>query len=341
MITYNHGDFLRDAIHGVLMQEADFPIELVLSNDHSPDDTHALIQDIVSEHPRGSWIQYIHHPQTLGMMRNGLDNLQRCRGDYIAFCEGDDAWTDPLKLQIQVTEMQKHPDCDLCFHPARVFFGRTKTDSLYAFHSHKPKVFSASEVLMGGCDFCPTASLLLKKSIIDQLPDFYAEAPVGDYFLKALGSLQGGALYLNRVMSIYRRNTSFSWTAEMQALQNRATFFSRFVDSLQKLDKHLQHILQKEIHFEIERQYRNLAITYLEHGLHGQYKTLFDLYKNNHISRTRIWFFYYLGKITKSPKLTHFLERVFFCHPNPFKRAYRKAIQKLHLKRYQKAFSIF
>lgn len=102
MITYAHEKFIREAIEGVLMQECNFEVELIIANDCSPDNTDEVIQDILNNHHKSHWIKYIRHKENKGMMPNFIYALQQCKGKYIALCEGDDYWTDPLKLKKQV-----------------------------------------------------------------------------------------------------------------------------------------------------------------------------------------------------------------------------------------------
>ena len=110
MITYGHEKFIEEAINGVLMQECDFVVELIIANDCSPDKTDAVIQNILCNHPRASWIKYIKHDKNLGMMPNFIFAMQECKGKYIALCEGDDYWTDPSKLQKQVDFLEANSD---------------------------------------------------------------------------------------------------------------------------------------------------------------------------------------------------------------------------------------
>ena len=70
MITYGQEKYIREAIEGVLMQECDFEVELILSNDCSPDRTDEIIQDIIKNHPKGCWIKYFKHESNIGMMPN-------------------------------------------------------------------------------------------------------------------------------------------------------------------------------------------------------------------------------------------------------------------------------
>jgi glucosyltransferase len=114
MITYGHEDYIREAIEGVLMQECDFEIELIVANDCSPDKSDTVIQHILENHSKGSVIKYIKHASNIGMMPNFIFAIQQCQGKYIALCEGDDYWTDPLKLQKQFNILEKNSEFKFC-----------------------------------------------------------------------------------------------------------------------------------------------------------------------------------------------------------------------------------
>ena len=110
MITYGHEKYIREAIEGVLMQECNFEVELILANDCSPDKTDEVIQDILKNHPKAFWIKYVKHDKNIGMMPNFLFALNHCKGEFIALCEGDDYWIDTLKLQKQVSFLESNEE---------------------------------------------------------------------------------------------------------------------------------------------------------------------------------------------------------------------------------------
>lgn len=116
MITYAHENYIKQAIEGVLMQEYQGEIELIVSNDKSPDATDEVIKKIIAEHPNGNWIKYTNHTENLGMMPNFIWALQQAKGEYIAACEGDDYWIDTLKLQKQVDFLKNNADFIICGH---------------------------------------------------------------------------------------------------------------------------------------------------------------------------------------------------------------------------------
>ena len=103
--TYNHADFIQEAIDSVLMQETNFSFEVIIGDDASTDGTSEIIDRYHREYP--SKIKVLRSNENLGKYTgNGRLNLIRelraCRGKYIALLEGDDYWLNPLKLQKQV-----------------------------------------------------------------------------------------------------------------------------------------------------------------------------------------------------------------------------------------------
>lgn len=108
MITYNHEKYIEEAIEGVLMQTITFPIELIIANDNSPDNTDDIVKNILKNHSKSFIIRYINQKENKGMIANFIDALSQCSGKYIAFCEGDDYWVDHLKLQRQVNFLEEN-----------------------------------------------------------------------------------------------------------------------------------------------------------------------------------------------------------------------------------------
>jgi len=125
MITYGHENYIEEAIKGVLMQEVNFEVELIIANDCSPDNTDNIIKEIQKSNKKGYWIKYLRQQENIGMTANMLFALQHCKGKFIAFCEGDDYWTDPLKLQKQVDYLLSNPDIRLIYTGYNIFIQNT------------------------------------------------------------------------------------------------------------------------------------------------------------------------------------------------------------------------
>lgn len=141
MITYGHEQYIAEAVHGVLMQDTDFEIELIISNDKSPDNTDAVVRKIISEHAKGNIIKYTSHQENLGMIKNFNWTLNQTKGKYIAICEGDDYWTDPLKLQKQVDLLQNNPNAKFCFTDVDIFMQQDNKLFKSRFKNDKTKYY--------------------------------------------------------------------------------------------------------------------------------------------------------------------------------------------------------
>ena len=113
-ITYNHEPYLRQALDGFLMQRTTFPVEIILAEDCSSDGTRAICEEYLVKYP--DKIKYIYRDHNVGYNENEYEAMCAADGKYIAYCEGDDYWTDPQKLQKQVDFLEAHPDYSVCWH---------------------------------------------------------------------------------------------------------------------------------------------------------------------------------------------------------------------------------
>ena len=124
MITYNHVPYIAQAIEGVLQQKTNFPVELVIGEDCSTDGTREIVFDYQKKFLQ--IIRVITSDQNVGTKINGYRTMKACRGKYIAFCEGDDYWHHPEKLQKQVDYMESHPECGMVFSDCDVYYNDSK-----------------------------------------------------------------------------------------------------------------------------------------------------------------------------------------------------------------------
>ena len=113
MTAYNHAPYIGRAIEGVLSQRTTFAVELVLSDDCSTDGTGAICRDYAARYP--DRIRLLTGDVNVGMRANYRRTIEACRGRYVAMCDGDDWWCDPLKLQRQVEALEADPACGLSY----------------------------------------------------------------------------------------------------------------------------------------------------------------------------------------------------------------------------------
>ena len=264
-ITYNHENYIRDAIEGFLMQKADFPFEIVIHDDASTDATADIIREYERKHP--DIIKPIY--QTENQYSKGghatLLTFKAAKGKYLALCEGDDYWIDPLKLQKQITGMEKYPECCISFHPAvKRFVDGSGDDEMVGLYSNKTTIIPVEDIILSRWGHIPTASIILNRSVVPRIFSFFnlaKDAPVGDYYIRVLGAENGGALYLNDIMSVYRYMVpgSFSKRMSKSSSDEEALWYRRTIISLAKLNTFTDSKYSKLLDIRKKRNYSGVV----------------------------------------------------------------------------------
>jgi glycosyltransferase involved in cell wall biosynthesis len=113
-LTYNHVNYINQCLNGFLMQQCDFEYEILIHDDASTDGTSDIIREYQKKYPEIiKPIIQTENQYSKGIGVNRVYNFPRAKGKYIALCEGDDFWTDPLKLQKQVDFLETNPEYSL------------------------------------------------------------------------------------------------------------------------------------------------------------------------------------------------------------------------------------
>jgi len=224
MITYNHENFIEEAINGVLMQECDFEIELILANDCSPDKTEKIIRDIITSHPKGSLIKYFRHKENIGMQPNVYFAVEQCKGKYIAMCEGDDYWTDPLKLQKQIDFLELNSSFVACFHKVSIL--EENGSIVEDYITNVPSNYQTIEDIASKGNYIHTPSVVFR-NIIKEFPPEMTLSPLGDYFLYMLLAEHGNFKYIEENMAVYRNGVGVfsSQTQNSKIINTQVAFF--------------------------------------------------------------------------------------------------------------------
>lgn len=116
-LTFNHAPFIAECLDGFLMQQTSFPVEILIHDDASTDGTAEIVKSYAEKHPGLIFPLFEQENMYSQGFASKMDlfNYRRAKGKYIAYCEGDDYWTDPLKLQKQVDFLEAHPEYSCCF----------------------------------------------------------------------------------------------------------------------------------------------------------------------------------------------------------------------------------
>jgi len=220
--VYNHETYIQSAIDSFLSQITTFSFEILIHDDASTDTSPQIIQKYQQKYP--NLIKPIFQNENQYSQGKKITPIlaKVAKGEYIAICEGDDYWIDPKKIQKQIDALMKNPDCDLAFHPCHTFLDSDpKINTVHNNYYTSIKVIDVEDVILGGGGFCPSAALLIKKSIFDQLPDWFNSTHAGDYYLQVFGALNGGALFLPDIMSAYRHSRPDSLTTTIRTYDSK------------------------------------------------------------------------------------------------------------------------
>ncbi|MBR3449824.1 MAG: glycosyltransferase [Bacteroidales bacterium] len=216
--VYNHGPYLRNALDGFIMQQVSFPIEILIHDDASTDNSAEIIREYENRYP--DLFRPIYETENQYHKQHLWADIQfpRAQGKYIALCEGDDYWTDPLKLQKQVDYMEAHPDCSLCFTNAIIhWYDGAHEDSVFA--QFEEKDYSGVQL----CEkwISPTASFVFKTEFCKEFAQIvhkYLEIIIGDSPL-LLTCAQNGKIHgIPDITCVYGKHES-AWTQYTDALK--------------------------------------------------------------------------------------------------------------------------
>jgi glycosyltransferase involved in cell wall biosynthesis len=206
MITYNHERFIAQALESVLAQRTDFPYEVVVGEDCSTDHTLGVALECQHRHP--DRIRVLAREKNLGMLRNLVATYQACRGKYIAFLEGDDYWTDPAKMQMQVDFLESHSEFSICFHNALEVEDESG-EALGASCRHIRETSTVEDLAYAL--YIPTCSALIRKAAIRTFPDWFFEMPMGDWPILLLAAQRGKIRFMDKVMAHHRCHAGGVW----------------------------------------------------------------------------------------------------------------------------------
>lgn len=213
MTTYNHENFIAKAIDSVLKQKTKFNYEIIIGEDYSTDNTRNIVKAYKEKYQ--DKIRLFLPEKNLGMMAMTLATYSMCRGRYIAMLDGDDYWTDPLKLQKQVDFMENNPEYSFCFHNVSEY---NELDDIILQTSH-PSYNNADYSLIADSFIkadtpAYTLSVVFRNILDNPLPKWYHELPWGDVGLFCLLFKYGRAKYFTDNMGCYRVHNGGAYSGE-------------------------------------------------------------------------------------------------------------------------------
>jgi len=210
MVTYNHEKYISEAIEGVLLQNTDFRIKLFITDDKSPDQSAIICQQYADKYP--DLIDFECFSENKGMMENWQYNLNKCiqsGADYIALCEGDDYWTDPLKLQKQVDFLEENQEFGMVCTDYHKYYQESGKYKYNCFKFDKYKDEVKFEDYVFDRSTIGTKTVVLRRSLLvdytkEVLDNLNMEFNVGDTPLWLYVAIKSRIKVLKDVTAIYR-----------------------------------------------------------------------------------------------------------------------------------------
>ncbi|WP_165771508.1 glycosyltransferase [Vreelandella nigrificans] len=212
--TYNHVDFIEDAIKGFVAQKTDFPFEVIIHDDASTDGTQEVIKKYARKYPE--LIRPIYQIENQYSQGKRVGQLVKVSNStkYIASCEGDDYWTDSNKLQLQFDFMESNPEYSVCYHNAVVVKG-DKLISQSKLPGREKRDFSREDLLLNNC-FLLTLSRFCRKSevLAESIPERVRVSNGDNLTISRLGLL-GKGKYLDGINpAVYRQHNQSVWSSK-------------------------------------------------------------------------------------------------------------------------------
>ena len=227
--VYNHEAFLRKCLEGFVMQKTTFRFEVFVHDDASTDNSPHIIREYAQRYPdiiKPFFETENQYSKNDGQFMSITYSPLYLTGKYLAICEGDDYWTDPLKLQKQVDYLENHPGCSLCCHNATLhWYDNRFPDKPYT--QLEDRDYTAHEIICSW-ETPATASFVFRSSLVKGYLDCMEKHPgiiIGDIPLLLHCSKQGSIHAFSDTMSVYGKHNG-GWTQSFDAEKMYAHAYS-------------------------------------------------------------------------------------------------------------------
>ncbi len=226
--TYNLDKFITEALDSFLMQETSFPFEIVIDDDCSSDTTVEIIKKYMDKYPNIMNANLLN--KNIGVRKNFIQNLQRARGKYIAPCDGDDYWTDPLMIQKHIDFLEDNNDYVVSYGALEPLFEKGITKRNFNWNTEDKEAIDIQKSFLGTgiCAVC-----FRNVDIIKHYPFEHHCAPIDDNFLGSMLGAYGKGKFLEEVATAkYRQHGNSDYTSKthrQKALMYQQTYFALYM----------------------------------------------------------------------------------------------------------------
>jgi len=273
-ITYNHEKFIAQCIEGIMMQKTNFLFEYIIGEDCSTDGTLKIVQEYAAKYP--DVIRIMTDEKNVGAVENDNRTDRACRGKYVAFCEGDDFWTDPYKLQKQIDFLEANEQYGMVHSSFSCLNGDKLVENVWK-NKKIPEGNVLDDLISGNyiatATVCIRNEFLQKIRIANQIKE--SKWRMGDYPLWIEVAAQSQIAYMPDVTMCYRVHPDsathgLDWNGDFKFFQSRyqiKNFYAEKYDRKQLtpfLDKMYHRELLKYSIFLKDKELRKSCVEYFQ-----------------------------------------------------------------------------
>ncbi|WP_340005281.1 glycosyltransferase [Paenibacillus sp. FSL K6-0276] len=253
LVTYNHENYIIQAIESILEQKTTFGFEIVVADDCSNDNTLSIIQQYAQEYP--GKFRILEKESNLGITLNYKRGFAACKGEYIAILEGDDFWTDPLKIQKHVDFLESNKACVMTFNQFVVHDMKKKRYNVQPWNWDRSfQLITVSELVLdnfiGNFSTC-----VYKAQYLKQLDNSLYELTVYDWMTNIMVAQHGLIAYLPEVMSVYRLHPNGTWSQKKELEKLKDT-----INLIDQYDKYLDGLYHEEFNAHKTKLQARIAV---------------------------------------------------------------------------------
>jgi len=277
--TYNHKDYISQAVESVVMQKTTFPFEIIIGEDESNDGTREICIDYAEKYQNRirlflrSRKDVIHINGYPTGRHNFIENLKSSAGKYVALLPGDDYWTDPLKLQKQVDILENNPTIICCHHWQKIALpdleGFKVVEAPKNGHGYLSKRIGTVKDLFENKLRIKSRTMMFRNIIDDDFfPSWFYTLAFGDIALNFLLGKHGDFYFIDEEMAVYRQTGNGVSTSGLKELGKKNFTDKHFKDYICIWD-------QANIYYEFK------YATFAAKSVLGFYKTIQRNYPNS------------------------------------------------------------
>lgn len=256
-ITYNHEKFIAKMLDSLLSQKTNFKYEILIHDDASKDRTQEIIRDYANKYPNIiKPILQKENQWSKGINPNITYNYPRIQGEYVAYCEGDDYWSDVNKLQLQYDAMEQNKECAICVHKTQcVSLSNEKINREFPPIELEEGIITSQayitmELREVGWLF-QTSSYFIRAEVVKKYASSYVNKyPVGDLPLVLFSLQEGSCYYISRKMSCYRVDSGGAMS-KLKSREKKIAHFNKIIAGHEDFDKMTFYKYHEDFSFAI------------------------------------------------------------------------------------------